>query len=571
MKNFSVILGLLFISVVVFADIPHQLNYQGVLLDDSGNPSDGVHDFIFRIYDVETDGEFLWTETHSGVTVDRAVFHVILGTDNTIDLDFDEMYWLEIEVDGEILTPRQKMTSAAQAFRAEQAEDVYDQDIHPNSVYIQGSGMVIDETGHWVGDPSGLIGPTGPQGDTGIQGPDGPTGAQGDTGIHGPVGSTGPKGDTGIQGADGPTGPQGDTGIQGADGPTGPQGDTGIQGPLGPTGPQGDTGINGSVGSTGPQGDTGIQGAVGPTGPQGDTGIQGPLGPTGLQGDTGIQGADGPTGPQGDTGIQGPLGPSGPQGDTGIQGSLGPSGSQGDTGIQGPLGPTGPQGDTGIQGAVGPTGPEGDTGIQGAVGPTGPEGDTGITGPLGPSGPQGDTGIQGPVGPTGPEGPQGDTGSEGPTGPLGTAKIIYFDDAEYSGTISCGGGGTFKTYTFTPSSSNNIILGVTVSVDFRIQKGGFNHPDYAAPFRITWSRSGGGGGSTVIYSANRNNGSYATITNSVVPAQLQDGTSYSISCYAVGNNWDVCTGTSTVNVKNMTVSLYMIEDAGEEPIPRDFD
>ena len=41
--------------------------------------------------------------------------------------------------------------------------------------------------------------------------------------------------------ATGPTGSQGEQGIQGATGPTGPQGEQGIQGATGPTGPQGET------------------------------------------------------------------------------------------------------------------------------------------------------------------------------------------------------------------------------------------------------------------------------------------------------------------------------------------
>jgi hypothetical protein len=77
----------------------------------------------------------------------------------------------------------------------------------------------------------------------------------------------------GGSGITGPTGPQGATGVQGATGPIGPQGATGIQGVTGPTGPTGSTGPIGETGPIGPQGATGIQGVTGPTGPQGATGI----------------------------------------------------------------------------------------------------------------------------------------------------------------------------------------------------------------------------------------------------------------------------------------------------------
>ena len=61
--------------------------------------------------------------------------------------------------------------------------------------------------------------------------------------IYTPTGITGPTGPQGIQGITGPTGPQG---IQGITGPTGPQG---IQGATGPTGPQGIQGATGPTGS----------------------------------------------------------------------------------------------------------------------------------------------------------------------------------------------------------------------------------------------------------------------------------------------------------------------------------
>lgn len=70
---------------------------------------------------------------------------------------------------------------------------------------------VIDVSGQWVGDPTGLIGPPGPSGAVGIQGPPGPTGI---SGPQGPVGPTGPVG-IGVPGPQGPTGPAGVDGVGG--------------------------------------------------------------------------------------------------------------------------------------------------------------------------------------------------------------------------------------------------------------------------------------------------------------------------------------------------------------------
>ena len=56
--------------------------------------------------------------------------------------------------------------------------------IHYQPLYVQGniavSGVsVINSAGQWVGDPSGLLGPEGLQGDIGLIGPQGLTGAAG--------------------------------------------------------------------------------------------------------------------------------------------------------------------------------------------------------------------------------------------------------------------------------------------------------------------------------------------------------------------------------------------------------
>ncbi len=376
---------ILMIPAMGLAAIPHQISYQGHLIDGDGNPVDGVYTFGFNLYDTETGGTAIWTESQTDVSVDQGMFNVILGAVTPIDLSFDGMRWLEIQIGGEVLQPRQPLTSVGQAYHA---EDVLGQDIHPRSISIDGIGEVVNDQGQWVGDPSGLTGPTGPQGVPGEQGPMGPTGAQGIQGIQG---ETGPQG---IQGIQGPIGPEGPQGIQGITGPTGLQGVPGEQGPMGPTGAQG---IQGIQGETGPQGIQGIQGPIGPEGPQGIQGIAGPTGPQGVPGD------QGPIGPTGLQGIQGIQGETGPQGIQGIQGPIGPEGPQG---IQGIAGPTGPQGVPGDQGPIGPTGLQG---IQGIQGETGPQGIQGIQGPIGPEGPQGIQGIAGPTGPQGPTGPTGDS------------------------------------------------------------------------------------------------------------------------------------------------------------------
>ena len=146
--------------------------------------------------------------------------------------------------------------------------------------------------------------------------------------IYTPTGITGPTGPQGIQGATGPTGPQG---IQGATGPTGPQG---IQGATGPTGPQG------------------IQGMTGPTGPQGIQGATGPTGPQGIQGATGADGAAATvaigTVTTAQPGAQAEVTNSGTP-SAAVFDFVIPQGATGPQGVQGMTGPTGPTGSTDTQ------------------------------------------------------------------------------------------------------------------------------------------------------------------------------------------------------------------------------
>jgi hypothetical protein len=94
-----------------------------------------------------------------------------------------------------------------------------------------GDGWIVTDTGNlwfWntVDSVWNNIGPiVGPQGATGLQGP------QGEQGIPG---NTGPQGEQGIQGDPGTQGVQGEKGDQGE---PGPQGEQGLTGPIGPAGP----------------------------------------------------------------------------------------------------------------------------------------------------------------------------------------------------------------------------------------------------------------------------------------------------------------------------------------------
>jgi Collagen triple helix repeat (20 copies) len=202
------------------SQVPSFLTQQGRLFDDSGDPVTGTPTFVFTIYSDAAGTNVLWTETQQ-ITLDDGYFSTSLGSVTAIpDTVFDgSTRYLGIKVGSDPeMSPRQPLTSVPYALIAGNVIG----DITPRSVSIDGS-TVIDASGQWVGDPTGLAGPKGATGDPG------PTGATG------PTGAPGSPGGQGIPGVTGPTGAPGTPGVTGATGPTGAKGATGATGPTGPT------------------------------------------------------------------------------------------------------------------------------------------------------------------------------------------------------------------------------------------------------------------------------------------------------------------------------------------------
>ena len=110
----------LLVPCVALADIPEIMSYQGVLRDGSGNPvPDGSYDVTFRIYDVETGGTALWTESQA-LTVTGGTISAHLGSVSPLNtLDFEVPYWLGISIEGGTeLAPRTAFTTVPYAVHA---------------------------------------------------------------------------------------------------------------------------------------------------------------------------------------------------------------------------------------------------------------------------------------------------------------------------------------------------------------------------------------------------------------------------------------------------------------------
>ncbi len=118
----------LFFSFVLFAQVPNTMSYSGKLTTPAGVAINGFHNLEFKIFDIDTGGTALWHEYHSNVPIDHGLFSVTLGQAFPINLDFSEQYWIEIEVDSVVLSPRAELTSSPYSFRSLYADSVSDSD-----------------------------------------------------------------------------------------------------------------------------------------------------------------------------------------------------------------------------------------------------------------------------------------------------------------------------------------------------------------------------------------------------------------------------------------------------------
>ncbi len=140
------------------AGTPGKINYQGILTDtDVGDPIEGMYTLTFRIFNQADDGVELWSESQEVEVGPAGVFSVILGSINPIGLSFSAPYWLEVEIGGEILSPRRELVSVPYAFRSRKSGDSDSLGgIHSADYVVQGETEVVTSDMISGGSGSGL-------------------------------------------------------------------------------------------------------------------------------------------------------------------------------------------------------------------------------------------------------------------------------------------------------------------------------------------------------------------------------------------------------------------------------
>jgi hypothetical protein len=139
-------------AAALYAQIPKKINYQGLLVDtETREPLAGMHSVVFRIYNVRTGGVARWTESRVETVEADGVISVVLGDLTPINIAFSDSMWLEVQVDGQVLSPRRPLVSVPFAYHASDSDSLGGE---PSAHYIARdevgtirSDMLIDGPG----------------------------------------------------------------------------------------------------------------------------------------------------------------------------------------------------------------------------------------------------------------------------------------------------------------------------------------------------------------------------------------------------------------------------------------
>jgi hypothetical protein len=140
---FVLVILLILSPFVSQADVPHIINFQGLLTDPiNDTPLTGNYLMEFHLYDAQTGGTLLWVEQQD-VTVVNGIFNVEIGsvapTTNPLEPDYfdNTTPYLEIKIYNsgwETLTPRQQLTSTPFAMKAAVADNVVSDSVVTESI-----------------------------------------------------------------------------------------------------------------------------------------------------------------------------------------------------------------------------------------------------------------------------------------------------------------------------------------------------------------------------------------------------------------------------------------------------
>jgi len=116
MKHIFIFLSVLFTGLVSLHG-QASLVIQGSVQNASGAPvNNGTYSMTFRLYETESGGTPVWSETQPSVAVTGGLYSISLGSVNPLTASFSKVYYLGVSIgSGNELIPRARLTSSPYA------------------------------------------------------------------------------------------------------------------------------------------------------------------------------------------------------------------------------------------------------------------------------------------------------------------------------------------------------------------------------------------------------------------------------------------------------------------------
>ena len=148
-KTQILMLGFLAMAMSVLS-APGLISYQGRLTDNMGKPVTSTVDVTFTLWDAETNGNQLgggFSDTDTVTPDSNGIYSTMIGDDpaNLVPQSVfsGDSVWLNVNVGGENLAPRKRITSVGYALGAAHAGDV--QKVVRNFVMASGESVTAGD------------------------------------------------------------------------------------------------------------------------------------------------------------------------------------------------------------------------------------------------------------------------------------------------------------------------------------------------------------------------------------------------------------------------------------------
>ncbi len=139
------------------SEVPNLINYQGRLRDNLGLPLNGAISVQVALYTNETSDNVVFRQDIGAVPITNGVYSFAFGDSTLPAVLSNPEVWLQATVNGNILSPRQRLLSVPYAILAEQAGTVQGPDLSVDSVTGETRATWVTAHGFSVSDTNGAV------------------------------------------------------------------------------------------------------------------------------------------------------------------------------------------------------------------------------------------------------------------------------------------------------------------------------------------------------------------------------------------------------------------------------